>query len=398
MRRTAFLDCKMNSHELTSTSSRDHDPLVSAAEPPAFLLADQPGAGVGGPGEPARGRGRRGRGAGADVSRAESRRRSTRRTGACSPRLIIAPKAKRVIYLFMSGGPSQLDLFDYKPLLNQMNGKDLPDSVRMGQRLTGMSANQATLPLAGSLFKFARHGKLGRLGQRALAPHGEGRRRALLHPLGVHRGDQPRPGDHVLPDRLADRGPAVDGVVAELRPGLGQPEPAHVLRPDQPAARSTSRSTRGSGATASSPRCTRACSSAPGRSRCSTSTIPPGVSAGGPPQDARPPARAAPDGVRRDARPGDQRPDRPVRDGLPDADLGPGGDQPGRGARPRLRPLRPRRPEAGHLRGQLPAGPAAGRARRPVHPALSSRLGPSRRPARGHPPADAARPTRPARP
>src|SRR6516165_6775499 len=72
-----------------------------------------------------------------------------------------APKAKRIIYLFMSGGPSQHDLFDYKPLLNKMNGQDLPASVRMGQRLTGMSAHQATLPLAGSIFKFARHGKSG---------------------------------------------------------------------------------------------------------------------------------------------------------------------------------------------------------------------------------------------
>jgi hypothetical protein len=73
----------------------------------------------------------------------------------------ITPKANRIIYLFMSGGPSQLDLFDYKPLLNQMNGQDLPASVRMGQRLTGMSGNQATLPLAGSIFKFDRHGKSG---------------------------------------------------------------------------------------------------------------------------------------------------------------------------------------------------------------------------------------------
>src|SRR5215469_5117033 len=72
-----------------------------------------------------------------------------------------APKAKRVIYLFMSGGPSQHDLFDYKPLLNKMNGQDLPASVRMGQRLTGMSANQAMLPMAGSVFKFARHGQSG---------------------------------------------------------------------------------------------------------------------------------------------------------------------------------------------------------------------------------------------
>src|SRR6185369_5655401 len=51
-------------------------------------------------------------------------------------------KAKRVIYLFMAGGPSQHDLFDYKPLLNKMNGEDLPESVRQGQRLTGMSEHQ----------------------------------------------------------------------------------------------------------------------------------------------------------------------------------------------------------------------------------------------------------------
>ena len=70
----------------------------------------------------------------------------------------LAPKANRIIYLFMSGGPSQLDLFDYKPLLNKLNGQDLPASVRMGQRLTGMSGNQATLPLAGSIFKFAQYG------------------------------------------------------------------------------------------------------------------------------------------------------------------------------------------------------------------------------------------------
>lgn len=71
------------------------------------------------------------------------------------------PKAKRIIYLFMSGGPSQLDLFDHKPLLNDRNGEDLPDSVRMGQRVTGMTGHQARLPLAGSVFKFAQHGQSG---------------------------------------------------------------------------------------------------------------------------------------------------------------------------------------------------------------------------------------------
>ncbi|HTI68693.1 MAG TPA: DUF1501 domain-containing protein [Candidatus Limnocylindria bacterium] len=70
-------------------------------------------------------------------------------------------KAKRVIYLFMSGGPSQLETFDYKPALNKHQGEDLPASVRMGQRLTGMSANQSVLPMAGSIFKFNKHGQCG---------------------------------------------------------------------------------------------------------------------------------------------------------------------------------------------------------------------------------------------
>ena len=127
-----------------------------------------------------------------------------------------APRAKRVISLFMSGGPSQHDLFDYKPLLNQMNGQELPDSVRMGQRLTGMSSSQASLPLAGSIFKFARQGTGWRLDERSPPLDGEGRRRALLRQIGPHRGDQPRPGHHLLPDRLADRRPAEPGGLAEL--------------------------------------------------------------------------------------------------------------------------------------------------------------------------------------
>ena len=72
-----------------------------------------------------------------------------------------APKAKRVVYLFQSGGPSHMDLFDYKPILNAQHGQELPDSVRQGQRLTAMSGHQATLPLAGSVFQFKQHGKSG---------------------------------------------------------------------------------------------------------------------------------------------------------------------------------------------------------------------------------------------
>ncbi|MBU6302365.1 MAG: DUF1501 domain-containing protein [Verrucomicrobia bacterium] len=73
----------------------------------------------------------------------------------------LPPKAKRVIYLFMSGGPSQIDLYDHKPLLNQRHGEQLPDSVRGGQRLTGMSGNQSSIPMVGSPFKFAPYGPSG---------------------------------------------------------------------------------------------------------------------------------------------------------------------------------------------------------------------------------------------
>ena len=73
----------------------------------------------------------------------------------------IAPKAKRVIYLFQSGAPSQLDLFDYKPELKSQFDKDLPDSIRRGQRLTGMTSGQARFPSAPSIFKFKQHGESG---------------------------------------------------------------------------------------------------------------------------------------------------------------------------------------------------------------------------------------------
>ena len=80
------------------------------------------------------------------------------------------PRAKRIIYLFMSGAPSQFELFDYKPLLDKMFDKDLPDSVRMGQRITTMTSGQKRLPLAPSAFKFKQHGK-GGIWMSELLPH-----------------------------------------------------------------------------------------------------------------------------------------------------------------------------------------------------------------------------------
>jgi hypothetical protein len=76
-------------------------------------------------------------------------------------KLHFAPKAKRVIYLFQSGGPSQMDLFDYKPMLGKMHGEELPASVRQGQRLTGMTSGQNSFPLASSLFDFKQYGESG---------------------------------------------------------------------------------------------------------------------------------------------------------------------------------------------------------------------------------------------
>jgi uncharacterized protein (DUF1501 family) len=90
--------------------------------------------------------------------------------GGSLPEFHHAPRAKRIVYLFMSGGPSQIDMFDYKPQLNEDHGKELPASIRMGQRLTGMSGNQASLPIAGSAFKFAQQGESGHW-MSELSPH-----------------------------------------------------------------------------------------------------------------------------------------------------------------------------------------------------------------------------------
>ena len=83
----------------------------------------------------------------------------------------LAPKAKRVIYLFQSGGPSHLDLFDYKPQLKDRFGEDLPESVRGGQRLTGFTKNQKSLPVTPTKFSFEQCGQSGSWVNTELLPH-----------------------------------------------------------------------------------------------------------------------------------------------------------------------------------------------------------------------------------
>ncbi|HCN28799.1 MAG TPA: sulfatase, partial [Verrucomicrobiales bacterium] len=80
-------------------------------------------------------------------------------------------KAKRVIYLHMVGGPSQMDLFDYKPEMAKWYDKDLPESIRQGQRLTTMTSGQARFPIAPSKFSFERRGQCGMWMNADLLPH-----------------------------------------------------------------------------------------------------------------------------------------------------------------------------------------------------------------------------------
>jgi uncharacterized protein (DUF1501 family) len=97
----------------------------------------------------------------ASLLRAETRAESATAHGGLPGLPHFPPKAKRVIYLFQSGGPSQMELFDYKPRLKDLATTELPDSIRQGQRLTTMTSGQTRFPIAPSVFKFAQYGKSG---------------------------------------------------------------------------------------------------------------------------------------------------------------------------------------------------------------------------------------------
>ncbi|MBK9167519.1 MAG: DUF1501 domain-containing protein [Bryobacterales bacterium] len=84
-----------------------------------------------------------------------------------------APKAKRVIFLHQSGGPSHIELFDYKPQLGKLHGQELPDSVRRGQRITGMTSGQSTFPVVAPIYKFRQHGQSGTWLSELIPYHGK---------------------------------------------------------------------------------------------------------------------------------------------------------------------------------------------------------------------------------
>ena len=133
--------------------------------------------------------------------------------------------AKRVIYLFMHGGPSQLDLFDHKPALHKRHGEELPESVRGDQRLTGMTSGQASLPVTSSLFNFQQHGESGAWVSEAL-PHTASivDELCFIH-FDAHRSDQPRSRGHVDANRSTSR-PGRPSLGAWTSYGLGSGKPA----------------------------------------------------------------------------------------------------------------------------------------------------------------------------
>ena len=129
-----------------------------------------------------------------------------------------APKAKRAVYMHMLGGPPQQDLFDYKPGLKDWYDKDLPDSIRQGQRLTTMSSGQARFPVAPSIYKFSQHGQSGAWVSELLPYTAKMVDDIAIVRVPAHRADQSRAGDYLHADRLDDRRQAVHRIVAGLRP------------------------------------------------------------------------------------------------------------------------------------------------------------------------------------
>ncbi len=182
-----------------------------------------------------------------------------------------APKAKRVIYLFQSGAPSQMDLFDYKPRLDDLRGTELPDSIRMGQRLTGMTSAQASFPVAPSKFKFAQHGQCGAWVSELL-PHTAKVADELCFVKSMHtEAINHDPAHHVLPDRRPAGRPAEHRGVAVVRPGQREQRPAGLRGHDLAGHRQPERSAAvrpAVGQRLSAVASTRASSSARSATRC----------------------------------------------------------------------------------------------------------------------------------
>ena len=292
--------------------------------------------------------------------------------------LHFAPKAKRVIHLYLAGGPSHLELFDYKPKLAEMHGQPMPESFTKGQPIA-----QLQRPAAHLLRPAAPVRALRPVGPGDLEPASR-TSATIADDICIIRSMQTEQINHDPAHTFMNTGTQIsgrpcDGLVALVRPReRGDDLPGFVVLTSQGRAARCSPSPRGSGTAASCPAASRACSSAPRATPSSTCAIPPAstraqqrdvIDAVQPPQPA-----CQPDGVD----------DPEIATRISQYEMAfqmqtsvPGlidfSNEPQSRARcygvEGMRRL---------VRRQLPAGPAAGRARRALHPALSPRLGPSR--------------------
>ena len=294
-------------------------------------------------------------------------------------------KAKSLIYLHMNGAPTQMDLWDYKPNLEQFFDKDLPDSVRMGQRITTMTSGQSRLPVAPSKFKFAQHGQCGRWVSELL-PHTA----KIVDDLALIKTVHTNAINHDPACTFVMTGSEVPGkpsIGSWLAYGLGSESndlPAFVVfTPKFPADRQrpgvvlANVDQRLSAVQVQRRRAARRRRSGAVRAK------PAGRGHHRSPQHAGCLEPAQPARLRTLRRPGDPDANRPVRNGLSHAEFRAGVGRLVEGAAAHPGPVRPGGNHAGHVQPQCAAGPALGRTRRARGPDPAPRLGPARQPAGG---------------
>ena len=254
----------------------------------------------------------------------------------------LPPKAKRVIYLHMAGGPSHIDLLDYKPQLQKFHGQELPASVRMGQRITGMTSGQKSFPCVAPMFKFAQHGRCGAW-MSELLPHTS----RIADDIAIVKSMHTEAINHdpaITYIQTGSQQPGRPSLGSWLSYGLGsenQNLPAYIVmislasngQNDQPL---FSRLW-GSGFLPSQHQGVRFRS---GESPVLYLHDPTVFRPGDTPRNARRPGRSQPPGRPRAGRSRDQHPHRAVRNGLPHADVGARADG----------SLRRNAPDAGHVR------------------------------------------------
>ena len=295
-------------------------------------------------------------------------------------KLPFAPKAKHVIYLHMVGGPPQMDMYDYKPAMGGWYDKDLPDSVRMGQRLTTMTSGQKRFPIAPSKYKFAQHGQCGMWVCELLPQTAK-----IVDEMCFIRSMNTEAINHEPAITYMQTGNQITGrpcLGAWVSYGLGSLNenlPTFVVLVAKPT--NTEQLQAISARLWSSGYLPGEHAGVSFRSGGDPDPVhqqPAGRPPRGPPRYARRPQGTERDELPARGRSRDAHADRAIRAGLSDAGQRAGADRPRQRAGIDLHALRRRGQEARHVRQHGAAGPADGRAGRAVRADLSQQLGHAR--------------------